>query len=199
MGSEHGSADLFVVDGACDWGNSLRLPDVSEPTHKVRVEVRSIDDVLLSWAFSRWTSSSWISRAPSLRRCKARRDFCAGLHVRPSLRRFRIFVLEPGAIHRGPSWNSSQIWITAGSRWLRTVPCCRCRMTLDSFDENHGRAAVRACARVSQPGGSQTHVFSSLSAAAILRPGSRRGNSDVHGPRAAGIRHIREFTMKAVE
>jgi FkbM family methyltransferase len=47
IGSEHGSADFFVVDGACDWGNSLRAPAVSEPTHKLGVEVRSIDDVLL--------------------------------------------------------------------------------------------------------------------------------------------------------
>jgi FkbM family methyltransferase len=47
-GSEAGMADLHVVDGSCDWGNSLRTPTVSEPTYKVRVEVRTIDSVLES-------------------------------------------------------------------------------------------------------------------------------------------------------
>lgn len=48
LGSESGPANLFVVDGACDWGNSLRPPDFSESTHQVSVEVRTIDDVLRS-------------------------------------------------------------------------------------------------------------------------------------------------------
>jgi FkbM family methyltransferase len=45
LGSESGAANLFVVDGACDWGNSQR-PPVTESTHQVRVEVRTVDDVL---------------------------------------------------------------------------------------------------------------------------------------------------------
>ncbi len=45
-GRECGLADFFIVDGACDWGNSLRAPFVSESTYKVRVEVRTVDDVL---------------------------------------------------------------------------------------------------------------------------------------------------------
>jgi tRNA (mo5U34)-methyltransferase len=46
IGSESGPAEFFVVNGACDWGNSLRAPLVLGSTHQVRVEVRSIDDVL---------------------------------------------------------------------------------------------------------------------------------------------------------
>ncbi len=46
LGSERGSANLFVVDGDCDWGNSLRAPVLNEPTYQVRVEVRTVDDVL---------------------------------------------------------------------------------------------------------------------------------------------------------
>ncbi len=53
VGSEHDFADLFVVDGACDWGNSLRAPVVKEPTYKVRVEVRAVDDVLLGLGISK--------------------------------------------------------------------------------------------------------------------------------------------------
>jgi FkbM family methyltransferase len=46
IGSEAGEADLFVVDGFRDWGNSLRPPAVPEPTRTVRVPVRRLDDVL---------------------------------------------------------------------------------------------------------------------------------------------------------
>jgi len=44
-GSKPGVADFYVVDGACDWGNSLRAPAVTESTYKVRVEVRIKLDV----------------------------------------------------------------------------------------------------------------------------------------------------------
>jgi FkbM family methyltransferase len=46
IGSDTGPAEFFVVNGACDWGNSLRAPLVVGSTHQMRVEVRSIDDVL---------------------------------------------------------------------------------------------------------------------------------------------------------
>jgi FkbM family methyltransferase len=53
VGNKPGAADFYVVDGACDWGNSLRAPAVSESTYKVRVEVRTVDDVLQSLGISR--------------------------------------------------------------------------------------------------------------------------------------------------
>jgi FkbM family methyltransferase len=46
LGNETGEAELFVVEGFRDWGNSLRPPAVPEPTHSVRVPVRRLDDVL---------------------------------------------------------------------------------------------------------------------------------------------------------
>ena len=46
LGNAHGDADLFVVDGFRDWGNSLRPPDVPEPTRRVRVPLRKLDDLL---------------------------------------------------------------------------------------------------------------------------------------------------------
>ncbi len=52
-GGQPGVADLYVVDGACDWGNSLRPPAVTESTYKVRVDVRTVDDVLQSLGISR--------------------------------------------------------------------------------------------------------------------------------------------------
>ncbi|HEY8715558.1 MAG TPA: FkbM family methyltransferase [Candidatus Acidoferrum sp.] len=52
-GSEHGSADFYVVDGPTDWGNSLREPVVAEATYKIRVEVRAVDDVLQGLGISR--------------------------------------------------------------------------------------------------------------------------------------------------
>jgi FkbM family methyltransferase len=52
-GGQPGVADLYVVDGACDWGNSLRVPAVNESTYKVRVEVRTVDDVLQSLGIPR--------------------------------------------------------------------------------------------------------------------------------------------------
>lgn len=45
-GNEPGEADLFLVDGFRDWGNSLRPPAVAEPTRRVSVPVRRLDDVL---------------------------------------------------------------------------------------------------------------------------------------------------------
>jgi FkbM family methyltransferase len=46
VGKETGEADLFLVDGFCDWGNSLQPPAVAEPTRRVSVPVRRLDDVL---------------------------------------------------------------------------------------------------------------------------------------------------------
>jgi FkbM family methyltransferase len=46
LGKEPGGAELFLVDGFRDWGNSLRPPAVGEPTRPVRVSVRRLDDVL---------------------------------------------------------------------------------------------------------------------------------------------------------
>lgn len=51
LGDRAGEVDLYLVEGAHDWCNSLRAPNVEERTSKVRVEVRLLDDVLegLSW------------------------------------------------------------------------------------------------------------------------------------------------------
>jgi FkbM family methyltransferase len=46
LGNESGKAELFVVDGFRDWGNSLRPPAVAEPTRKENVAVRRLDDLL---------------------------------------------------------------------------------------------------------------------------------------------------------
>jgi FkbM family methyltransferase len=46
VGDMPSEADLFVVDGFRDWGNSLRPPAVPEPTRRVRVPVRKLDDIL---------------------------------------------------------------------------------------------------------------------------------------------------------
>jgi FkbM family methyltransferase len=46
VGDTPGEADLFMVDGFRDWGNSLRPPAVPEPTRRVRVPVRKLDDIL---------------------------------------------------------------------------------------------------------------------------------------------------------
>jgi len=46
VGDTSGEAELFMVDGYRDWGNSLRPPAVPEPTRRVRVPVRKLDDVL---------------------------------------------------------------------------------------------------------------------------------------------------------
>jgi FkbM family methyltransferase len=46
VGDQSGEADLFLVDGFRDWGNSLRPPALPEPTRQVRVPVRKLDDVL---------------------------------------------------------------------------------------------------------------------------------------------------------
>jgi FkbM family methyltransferase len=52
LGSESGSADLYVVNGSCDRGNSLRAPVVSESTFKIPVQVCPVDDVLLELGIS---------------------------------------------------------------------------------------------------------------------------------------------------
>jgi FkbM family methyltransferase len=46
LGNSGGDTDLFVVDGSRDWGNSLRPPAVPEPTRRVRVRLRKLDDLL---------------------------------------------------------------------------------------------------------------------------------------------------------
>lgn len=46
VGEDSGEAELFVVEGSRDWGNSLRPPAVPEPTRKVRVPVKRLDDLL---------------------------------------------------------------------------------------------------------------------------------------------------------
>ncbi len=46
VGDEPGEADLFLVEGFQDWCNSLRPPAVDEPTKRVRVQVRRLDDAL---------------------------------------------------------------------------------------------------------------------------------------------------------
>src|SRR5215472_2599105 len=46
LGAEAGEADLFLVDGAEDYCNSLRPPVVNAPTRKVRVSVDTLDEFL---------------------------------------------------------------------------------------------------------------------------------------------------------
>ncbi|MGH9741729.1 MAG: FkbM family methyltransferase, partial [Candidatus Acidiferrum sp.] len=46
LGAAAGEADLFQVDGTWDWGNSLRPPAVPQPTRRVRVQIRRLDDLL---------------------------------------------------------------------------------------------------------------------------------------------------------
>ena len=46
LGKDSGEADLFVVNGFRDWGNSLRPPAVPDATQRVRVPLRRLDDVL---------------------------------------------------------------------------------------------------------------------------------------------------------
>jgi FkbM family methyltransferase len=53
LGSETREADLYLVDGFQDWCNSLRPPAVADPTHTVRVEVRTLDEVLSERGISR--------------------------------------------------------------------------------------------------------------------------------------------------
>jgi FkbM family methyltransferase len=53
VGDEPGEAELFLVDGFRDWGNSLRPPAVAELTCKVKVPVRRLDDVLAELGVAR--------------------------------------------------------------------------------------------------------------------------------------------------
>ena len=46
LGDKAGEEDLYVVQGENDWCNSLRPPDVDEPTQKLRVPVKTLDEVL---------------------------------------------------------------------------------------------------------------------------------------------------------
>ena len=46
LGEDSGETDLYLVDGAQDWCNSLRPPVVGEPVQTVRVSVRRLDDAL---------------------------------------------------------------------------------------------------------------------------------------------------------
>ncbi len=53
LGNRSGEADLYLVDGFRDWGNSLRPPEVREPTRRVRVAVRTLDEVLAARGIER--------------------------------------------------------------------------------------------------------------------------------------------------
>lgn len=46
LSEDESDADLFVVQGKDDWCNSLMPPDVDEPTERVRVILRRMDDLL---------------------------------------------------------------------------------------------------------------------------------------------------------
>ena len=46
VGEDPGETDLYLVEGAQDWCNSLRPPAVDEPVRTVQVSVRRLDDVL---------------------------------------------------------------------------------------------------------------------------------------------------------
>ena len=46
VGSGPSESEFYVVEGSEDWGNSLRPPAVKGTTHRVRVEVISLDDYL---------------------------------------------------------------------------------------------------------------------------------------------------------
>ena len=46
VGDEPGETDFYLVEGSQDWCNSLRPPAVHEPTNRVRVSVRRLDDTL---------------------------------------------------------------------------------------------------------------------------------------------------------
>jgi FkbM family methyltransferase len=46
LGESEGQVDLFLVEGAQDWCNSLRPPSIGERTSRIRVEMRRLDDVV---------------------------------------------------------------------------------------------------------------------------------------------------------
>ena len=46
LGSEEGQADFYLADGAHDFCNSLRLPEVPDTVSATRVEVRRLDEAL---------------------------------------------------------------------------------------------------------------------------------------------------------
>lgn len=46
VGSERSQAELYVVEGWQNWGNSLRPPEVEAPTHQRLVDVITLDDYL---------------------------------------------------------------------------------------------------------------------------------------------------------
>lgn len=46
LGEDENDAELFLVQGKNDWCNSLRPPDVDEPTERVRVSLRPLDALL---------------------------------------------------------------------------------------------------------------------------------------------------------
>jgi FkbM family methyltransferase len=53
LGEDSGETDLYLVEGAQDWCNSLRPPDVEAPVRTVRVPVRRLDDVLAELVVSK--------------------------------------------------------------------------------------------------------------------------------------------------
>jgi len=46
LGDETGEAELFLLDGIHDWGNSLKPPSLGQSSRTERVQVRRLDDVL---------------------------------------------------------------------------------------------------------------------------------------------------------
>ena len=52
LGSETREAELFLLDGIHDWGNSLKPPSLGQSSRSERVQVRRLDDVLPELAVS---------------------------------------------------------------------------------------------------------------------------------------------------
>jgi FkbM family methyltransferase len=52
LGSETGEAELFLLDGIHDWGNSLKPPSLGQFSRTERVQVRRLDDVLSEMAIA---------------------------------------------------------------------------------------------------------------------------------------------------
>lgn len=52
LGSETGEAELFLLDGIHDWGNSLKPPSLGQSSRTERVQVRRLDDVLADMAIA---------------------------------------------------------------------------------------------------------------------------------------------------
>jgi FkbM family methyltransferase len=119
VGSESGEADLFLVDGFQDWCNSLRRPDVPDPTYTVRVRVRRTDAVL---AERRIAKVDFI-KLDVEGFYKGRRSFYKALRVRRFSRRYRTFERARGAIRRAKLSSTSLGWTIAGSQSPQRARC----------------------------------------------------------------------------